>query len=469
MCLLTSWRLTVLTSTLVGPVIYVTRLYAYWSRKIQMKIRMGLGDANALATEALRNIRTVRSFAADENELSKFQRHIDEASRYALKDAYASAGVSAVTGYVNFAATVLIIWYGGQSVLDEHDTGSAPKLSVGQLITFNLYWDMLSSSFQEMNGVLNMLIRASSAAQRVFEVLDLQPDIPLDDGDTVHAQPYAVQFVDVHFTYQMRPGKEVLSGLTFSIQPGQTVAVVGRSGAGKSTLVSLLLRFYDPTSGDVLLNGRPLGMYNLRQHQKRMGVVSQETQVFCRSIHDNLIYGLHLEDVSQERVVEAARMANAHSFVVEMDEGYKSMIGEGGVRLSGGQKQRLAIARALLRRPSLLLLDEATSALDAENEGQVQQALDELVHSMSGQCSVMLIAHRLSTVMAADNIVVIDGGRVVEQGTHEELLQNERVYAQLVQRQLAKQAGYIAGAPLVARPPASRPAEPWQSQGKGIL
>jgi len=443
MCFFISWKLTVLASTLIGPVIYVTRLYANWSRKINLKIRLSMADANAVATEAMRNIRTVRSFGATWVELNQFRTHMDSASSNSMKDTIASAGVSAATFYLNFATSVLILWYGGLSVLHAHDTGTRPEMSIGQLITFNLYWDMMSNSFQGLNGILNLLIRAGSAAQRVFEIMDLEPDIKIDVGANPEAKPYHIEFRDVHFTYQMRPDKKILRGLTFAIAPGQTVAVVGRSGAGKSTLVSLLLRFYDPQEGALILNGKSLCDYNLQDFMRRVGVVSQDTQVFCRPIYDNLIYGLQPEDVSDERVQKAARMANAHEFIVGMDQGYKSMIGEGGVRLSGGQKQRLAIARALLRRPSLLLLDEATSALDAENEGQVQAALDELVQSMAGACSVLLIAHRLSTVMNSDKIVVVDKGQVVEQGTHQELLHEDKIYAQLVKRQLSAHANVI--------------------------
>lgn len=365
--------------------------------------------------------------------------------RNGMKDAYASAGVAAVTQYLEFAATILILWYGGIAVLDTASGGEA-ELSIGQLITFNLYWNMLNNAITGLNGVLNTLIRAASAAQRVFEIIDLQPDIKIDDGPLSIAagSPCTVEFRDIRFAYQMRPEKEVLKGLSFEIPAGSTVAVVGRSGAGKSTLVSLLLRFYDPQGGQVVLNGRPLQEYNLRSFQKRVGVVSQETQVFCRPIRDNIMYGMRESEVTDDMVAEAARTANAHEFIEDIDEGYRTMIGEGGVRLSGGQKQRLAIARALLRRPSLLLLDEATSALDAENEGKVQESLDQLVRTMAGRCSVMLIAHRLSTVMNADKIVVLDSGTVVEQGTHDELLENGQIYAQLVQRQLAKQANTIS-------------------------
>lgn len=226
------------------------------------------------------------------------------------------------------------------------------------------------------------------------------------------------------------------------------MAVVGRSGAGKSTLVNLLLRFYDPKGGAVLLNGQLLPSYNLRMYRQRVGLVSQDTQLFCRPISENIAYGLS-EEVSIEDVKDASRKANADEFIDELQDKYQSMIGEGGQRLSGGQKQRLAIARALLRKPSLLLLDEATSALDAENEGKVQKALDDLMEAMAGQCSIMLIAHRLSTVMNADKIVVLDSGVVAEQGTHEQLLESGGIYAQLVQRQLAKQKNTISEEPAV--------------------
>jgi len=444
MCLFTSWRLTVLACTLIGPVIYLTRIYAVWSKRINLRIRVSMADGNAVATEALRNIRTVRSFGADDLEVSIFRRHMDQALKEGMKDAYASAGVSAATQYLEFAAIILILAYGGVAVLDVA-SGEHGDLTVGQLITFNLYWSMLNNAITALNGVLNTLIRAASAAQRVFEIIDLEPDIGLEAGELVlrAGEPCRVDFEDVRFTYQMRPEKEVLKGLSFAIPAGATVAVVGRSGAGKSTLVSLLLRFYDPQAGRVRLNGSPLTEYSLRSYRKRVGVVTQETQVFCRPIRENLMYGLQEDEVTDEEVISAARMANAHEFIAEFDEGYRAMIGEGGVRLSGGQKQRLSIARALLRRPSLLLLDEATSALDAENEGKVQQALDDLVGNMAGRCSVMLVAHRLSTVIGADKIIVMDGGCVVEQGTHEELLDNGSFYAQLVRRQLAQRANTI--------------------------
>ncbi|CAK9095213.1 unnamed protein product [Durusdinium trenchii] len=398
MCLFTSWKLTVLAATMIGPVVYLTGVYARWSKQVNMSIRVSMADANAVSTEALRNIRTVRSFGADLLEVTAFRQHMDTALKNGMKDSYASAGVTAITQYVDFAATILILWYGGYAVLGYGQT----DLQIGNLITFNLYWNMLNdTATTNLNGMLNTLVKAASAAQRVFEIIDLEPDIPADQGEKgMDEGPCSISFQEVKFFYPMRPDAMVLNGLSFTVGAGQTVAMVGKSGAGKSTLVGLMLRFYDPKGGDVLLNGCPLTEYNLRLYRKKVGVVSQDTQVFCRSILDNLTYGLEGGDVpSMEEIEKAAEAASANDFIQQLDEKYNSMIGEGGTRLSGGQRQRVAIARALLRRPKLLLLDEATSALDAENEGKVQKALDDLVHSVHGNCSVVLIAHRLSTVI----------------------------------------------------------------------
>eukprot|EP00434_Breviolum_minutum_P032605 symbB.v1.2.028838.t1/scaffold3095.1/size63712/1 len=429
MCLFTSWKLTVLAATMIGPVVYLTGVYAKWSKEINMTIRVCMADANAVSTEALRNIRTVRSFGADQLEVAAFRSHMDQALSNGMKDSYASAGVSAITQYLDFAATILILWYGGYAVLGDGQS----DLQIGNLITFNLYWSMLNNSISGLNGMLNTLVKAASAAQRVFEIIDLEPDIPADEDAMV------------------------LRGLSFTVGAGQTVAMVGRSGAGKSTLVGLMLRFYDPKGGRVMLNQRPLTEYNLRLFRKNVGVVSQDTQVFCRSIVDNLTYGLDPGEVPpMAEIQKAAEAASANDFIQKLEEKYDSMIGEGGTRLSGGQRQRVAIARALLRRPKLLLLDEATSALDAENEGKVQKALDDLVHSVHGNCSVVLIAHRLSTVIGADKIVVLDEGLLAEEGTHEELLKNDQIYAGLVKRQLAKDASVI-----------SEDAETGEAKGKG--
>jgi ATP-binding cassette subfamily B protein len=458
MCLMISWKLTVLASTLIGPVIYLTTLYARWSQKLNLTVQTSIADANAIATEALRNVRTVRSFGAERVEVQEFQGCLAEALRSGMKDAFASAGVNAVNLVLEYSATALVLGYGGLSVLQ----GGEAELTIGQLITFNLYWTMVNQAIKSLNNMLSSLIRAASSAQRVFEIIDLEPDIQLTGGvaDSTEFESCTLEIRDVHFTYQMQPNKKIIRGLNLSILPGQTVAIVGRSGAGKTTLMNLLLRLYDPQSGTILLNGRPLSDYDATAYRRHVGVVSQDTQMFCRSITENLAYGLESEEATEDMVIEAARMANAHDFVQGLDGGYQGMVGEGGLRLSGGQRQRLAIARALLRRPSLLLLDEATSALDAENEGQVQQALDKMMSSMAGRCSVVLIAHRLSTVMNADQIIVMNDGQLAEQGTHQELLENDHIYAQLVKRQLAKQANVLSqDAPQARTGDDARPSE----------
>jgi len=453
MCFYTSWTLTMLALTMIGPVIYITGIYAQWSKDINLTIRASMGDANACATESLKNIRTVRSFGADRVELQAYQSYLDTAWLNMRKDAFASAGVSAISGYVNFAAGILVYWYGGNSVLSSDEPG---HLTIGNLITFNMYWNMLNTSIQAVNSMLNTLVVAASSAKRVFEVMDLEPDIQMDDTSAVPLDREVplgrvpeITFENVHFTYQMRPDKKVFEGLSFTIPAGSTIAFVGRSGCGKSTTMGLLMRFYDPQQGRILLAGRPLADWNLRSYQRRIGVVSQETQIFARSVRENLTYGMEPEDYADELdpstgavlrspIEEAAKSANAHEFIMQMDRGYDSMLGEGGSRLSGGQKQRLSIARAFLRRPQLLLLDEATSALDTENERQIQGAIDDMVRAMAGSCSIVIIAHRLSTVRDANKIVVINDGEAVEQGTHDELMKEDAIYASLVKRQMSK-------------------------------
>jgi len=429
-----------LALTLIGPVIYITGTYARWSKEINKTVRAVMGDANASATEPLRHIRTVRAFGADEVETCVVEGHFAKAWLNMRKDAFASAGVSAISGYVSFSASILVYWYGGNAVL----SGSDAQLNIGSLITFNMYWLMLRSSITALNGMLNQLVVAASAAKRVFEIIDLEHDININDPNALQLEEVVpvghvptIEFRDVCFTYQMRPEDQVYRGLSFTIPAGSTTAFVGKSGCGKSTAMSLIMRFYDPQQGTILLQDRPLQDYNLRSYMRRIGVVSQETQVFARSVRENLVYGMQPEDYDDEAIEKAARQANAHDFIMSMDRGYDSMLGESGCRLSGGQKQRLSIARAFLRRPQLLLLDEATSALDVENEKQIQRALDDMVSAMAGSCSIVIVAHRLSTVMGADKIIVINEGRVHEEGSHEVLMRNDQIYASLVKRQLS--------------------------------
>mmetsp|Transcript_32775 Transcript_32775/g.76484 ORF Transcript_32775/g.76484 Transcript_32775/m.76484 type:complete len:305 (-) Transcript_32775:387-1301(-) len=300
---------------------------------------------------------------------------------------------------------------------------------------------MINNSWQALNNLLNSFTRAAGAAERVLSLVDLDPDIPRDEGKSAdEIGSWQITLRDVGFRYQMRPKQAVLQGLSLTVEAGTVCALVGRSGGGKSTLVHLLLRYYEPLEGQIMLGGVDYRDISLLSLHRRIGVVSQETQLFNATIGENIGYGA--EPHSHDQLIAAAKAAQAHDFITSFEDEYGTRVGERGQRLSGGQKQRIAVARALLRKPRLLLLDEATSALDAESEAQVQKALDHLI--WSGAHTVVLVAHRLSTVVNAQTIAVIDQGRVAETGTHERLLRSaDSIYASLVARQVQQQASAV--------------------------
>jgi ATP-binding cassette subfamily B protein len=335
-----------------------------------------------------------------------------------------------------------------------------------------MYWDMLRDGVQQIQDVFSDLAQAAGAAQRVFDLLDVHPDIPLRSGIELTREGFRgeIRFHNVGFTYQSRSGHPVLEGLDLNIPEGSTVAVVGKSGEGKTTAVHLLLRFYEPHVGCILIDGTPLKELNLKSFHDLIGFVSQDTKLCFGTIRDNLTYGLPWNPTDEE-IDNAVRAANCLEFIQDMDEGYDTNLGEAGVKLSGGQRQRLSLCRAFLRKPRLLILDEATSHLDAENERLVQEGIDSLVECITdgssnensnnddaddtrndaavsrggrrGRCTVIIIAHRLSTVRNADTIAVLQNGTVEEQGTHEDLLARDGLYAKLVAKQEAKTAGLL--------------------------
>jgi len=324
-------------------------------------------------------------------------------------------------------------------------------MSPGLLTSFILYTLTVGFAFGGLSGLFGDFMKAVGANERVFNLLDREPRIKLNNISVEHGavapaqrlpadsrMTGRVEFRDVTFSYPSRPNFVVLNHFSLKLEPGTVTALVGPSGGGKSTVVALIERFYDPNSGEILIDGADLKSLDPSWYHSHVSLVSQEPVLFATTIKDNISYGIpdsertSIPDLD-ERIVAAVRMANAHEFIISFKDQYSTLVGERGIRLSGGQKQRVAIARAVLLNPTILLLDEATSALDSESEHLVQEALDRL---MQGR-TVLVIAHRLSTVKNAHNVVVIDAGRVVEQGTHGELLQRSGLYAKLVRRQLS--------------------------------
>ncbi len=418
----TSPKLALLMLAIVPPVAVGAVVYGRRVRGIAKQVQDALAASNEVAEESLSGIRTVRSFAAEKSEVARYRQTVENAFALTRKRIGQSAAFMGGASFAGYAAAAVVLWYGGRLVLDG-------TLTVGGLTSFLIYSLMVAFSLSTIADIWAEFMRASGAAERVFELLDRKPEIPATGGERLPAVQGRVEFRDVHFSYPSRPDVPVLQGIHLTLEPGEVVAIVGPSGAGKSTLAALLARMYDPQGGHLELDGRDLKTLDPEWLRQRIGTVAQEPLLFSSSVVDNIRYGRM--GATLEEVQAAARAANAHDFITRVPEGYDTLVGERGVQLSGGQKQRVAIARAVLKDPRILVLDEATSALDAESEHLVKDALERL---MKGR-TTLIIAHRLSTVVGADRVLVLEGGKVVQSGSHAALMGQDGLYRRLVERQ----------------------------------
>ncbi len=429
MMFVTSVKLSILVVAAIPVIVLPLIAYGRIVRRLSRTAQDTLADASAFAGENLAAVQTMQAFTYEGGVIARFARAVERSFDAARARMRARAGLTAITIFLVFAGVVGILWYGAQDVL-------AGTMSAGRLGQFVLYSAFAAGALGELSEVWGEVQQAAGSAERLSELLDEEPNI----ASPPHPKPLPapargeIAFRDVSFAYPTRPGEQALEDVSFDVAPGETVALVGPSGAGKTTVFSLLLRFYDPQKGRVLLDGVAIDETDLHDLRGRMALVPQEPALFADTVRENIRYGA--PDATDADIEAAAKLAYAHTFIKALPDGYETHLGERGITLSGGQRQRIAIARAILRDAPVLLLDEATSALDAESEREVQQALESV---MEGR-TTLVIAHRLATVQRADRILVFNEGSIAEQGSHGELRKKRGVYARLADLQFAADA-----------------------------
>ena len=425
-----SWKLTLLVMC-IGPIIILpTIIIGKRIRTLSRSSQDNLATASSRAGESLGAIQTVQAFTREEKERRDFSTAVENTYIAHRKRIGVRSLMTLIIFGLGMTGMVGVFWYGAQEVQNFQASGGDTGMTSGDIFAFGIYAFSVVSGVGFLTGTWTELLRASGATERVMELLDEEPNITAPENPkTLSNAEGAISFQNVNFIYPSRPTEQTLQDISFEIKPGETVALVGPSGAGKSTIFQVLLRFYDTQSGLVSIDGVPITALSPQDLRRQFAIVQQNTPLFSGSAMENIRYGR--EGAADDEVIAAAKAAFAHDFIAKLPEGYNTDLGESAVTLSGGQRQRLAIARAILRNAPVLLLDEATSALDAESERAVQQAFED----MSKSKTTLVIAHRLATVLKADRIIVMDEGRIVETGTHQELLKNKGLYARLAELQ----------------------------------
>jgi ATP-binding cassette, subfamily B, bacterial MsbA len=412
--LVMNWRLCLLILVLLPLLVLVAKVFGRRLKALSASIQDQTAGLSTLIEEVISGIRIVKSFVQSKREEDRFSAEVNRALALTLRRAAIMAVFIPVISLLTFSAAAAVLWYGGQQVIE----GS---VTPGELFAFVLFAGILIGPFSSAARVFAQIKEAQGATARVFEILDTAPELQDRPGAADLAQILGrVRVEGVGFRYDTR--HPVLTDVSFEAQAGELVALVGPTGAGKTTMINLLHRFYDPTQGRITVDGHDLRDVTLRSWYRQVALVPQETVLFGGTILDNIRYGQ--PQAGEDAVREASIAAHAHDFITDLPDGYRTVVGEKGVNLSGGQRQRIAIARAILKAPRILLLDEATSSLDTESERLVQEALERL---MKGR-TTFVVAHRLSTIQRADRIVVLDKGRVVEEGTHHQLLEAKGLY-----------------------------------------